>query len=153
MKRVSTYVFCALLVTCVAASALAQSSTATLRGKVTDASGATVAGAEVNAVSTTTGFVHTARSAANGSYLLAGLTPGTYNIVVAAPGSEPVQRELEVRVGQTVAVDFQLTNQLRVNEAITVVGNQMADTKATEIGTNVTPQQMEALPQNDRNFL
>jgi outer membrane receptor protein involved in Fe transport len=153
MKRVSTYVFCALLVTCVAASALAQSSTATLRGKVTDASGATVAGAEVDAVSTTTGFVHTTRAAANGSYLLAGLTPGTYNIVVAAPGSEPVQRELEVRVGQTVDVDFQLTNQLRVNEAITVVGNQMADTKATEIGTNVTPQQMEALPQNDRNFL
>src|SRR5512132_1181062 len=131
----------------------AQSTTATIRGKVTDSSGNSVANAEINAVSTTTGFVNTVNSSADGGYVLGGLKPGVYNVVVAAPGSEPLQRELEVRVGQTIDLDFQLTGTLTVSEAITVVGNQLADTKATEIGTHVTPQQIEALPQSHRNFL
>lgn len=131
----------------------AQSTTATIRGKVTDATGNGVGNAEINAVSVTTGFVNTVTSAPDGAYVLGGLRPGVYNVVVAASGSEPLQRELEVRVGQTIDLDFQLTGTLVVSEAITVVGNQLADTKATEIGTNVTPQQIEALPQSDRNFL
>ncbi|MFL6245289.1 MAG: TonB-dependent receptor domain-containing protein [Thermoanaerobaculia bacterium] len=131
----------------------AQSTTATIRGKVTNASGNGVGDAEVNAVSTTTGFVNTVKSGPDGSYVLGGLRPGVYNVIVAAPGSEPLSRELEVRVGQTVDLDFELSGTLVVSEAITVVGNQLADTKATEIGTNVTPQQIEALPQSDRNFL
>jgi carboxypeptidase family protein/TonB-dependent receptor-like protein len=148
---VIAFVVLSLLV--VALPLAAQSTTATIRGKVTDASGNSVGNAEVNAVSTTTGFVNTVNSSSDGSYVLGGLRPGVYNVIVAAPGSEPLQRELEVRVGQTIDLDFQLSGTLVVSEAITVVGNQLADTKATEIGTNVTPQQIEALPQSDRNFL
>ncbi|HKS24240.1 MAG TPA: carboxypeptidase regulatory-like domain-containing protein [Thermoanaerobaculia bacterium] len=142
-----------LLVTLVAAGALAQATTATLRGKVTDDGGRGIANAEINAVSTATGFVHTVHSSPDGSYLLAGLPPGAYNIVVAAPGREPLQRELEVRLGQVLDVNFTLTGTLTLSEAVTVVGNQVVEMKATEAGTNVTPQQIEALPQPDRNFL
>jgi outer membrane receptor protein involved in Fe transport len=131
----------------------AQSTTATLRGKVTDDSGKGIAGAEINAVSTTSGFVHTTHSTSDGSYLLPGLTPGTYNVIVAAPGREPEQHDLEVRVGQLIDANFRLTGQLVVSEAITVVGNQVVDMKSTETGTNVTPQQIDALPQPERNFL
>ncbi|HEY6140835.1 MAG TPA: TonB-dependent receptor [Thermoanaerobaculia bacterium] len=142
-----------LLVSLVAAGALAQSTTATLRGKVTDDGGRGIANAEINAVSTTSGFVHTVHSSSDGSYLLAGLVPGTYNVVVAAPGREPLQRDLEVRIGQVLDVNFTLTSALTLSEAVTVVGNQVVEMKATEAGTNVTPQQIEALPQPDRNFL
>ena len=145
--------FILLVVSLVAAGALAQATTATLRGKVTDGGGRGIANAEINAVSTTTGFVVTVKSASDGSYLLAGLVPGTYNIVVAAPGREPVQREMDVHVGQVLDVNFALTGTLTLSESVTVVGNQVVEMKATEAGTNVTPQQIEALPQPDRNFL
>jgi Carboxypeptidase regulatory-like domain/TonB-dependent Receptor Plug Domain/TonB dependent receptor-like, beta-barrel len=142
-----------LLFSLAAAGALAQATTATLRGKVADDGGRGIANAEINAVSTTTGFVHTVKSAADGSYLLAGLVPGTYNVIVAAPGREPLQRDLEVRVGQVLDVNFTLTGTLTLSEAVTVVGNQVVEMKATDASTNVTPQQIEALPQPDRNFL
>ena len=142
-----------LLISLVAAGALAQATTATLRGKVTDDGGRGIANAEINAVSTTTGFVHTVHSSSDGSYLLAGLPPGAYNIVVAAPGREPVQRELEVRLGQVLDVNFTLTGTLTLSESVTVVGNQVVEMKATDAGTNVTPQEIDALPQPDRNFL
>ncbi|PYQ51598.1 MAG: hypothetical protein DMF59_07450, partial [Acidobacteria bacterium] len=78
-----------------AGSALAQSATtATLRGKITNAQGNAVANAEINAVETQTGFVHTVNSRSDGSYTLAGLTPGLYNIVVAAPGYEPKSQDI-----------------------------------------------------------
>jgi outer membrane receptor for ferrienterochelin and colicin len=153
MRRTFSLFLAALLAAVLAASAFAQSTTATLRGKVTDDGGRGIANAEINAVSTTTGFVHTVHSSSDGSYLLAGLVPGTYNIVVAAPGREPAQRDLTVHVGQVLDVNFTLTGTLTLSESVTVVGNQVVEMKATETGTNVTPQQIEALPQPDRNFL
>ena len=40
-----------------------------------------------------------------------------------------------------------------LTEAITVVGAAAVETRTSEVATNVTPQQIENLPQNDRNFL
>ena len=142
-----------LITTLITATAGAQSSTATIRGKVVSDRGASISGAEVNAVGTATGFVHTVITAADGSYTLGGLTPGTYNLIVAAPGFEPKTETLTVRVGQSVDMDLRLTNTAVLAESITVVGNQVIDTRTPEAATNVTPQEIEALPQNDRNFL
>jgi hypothetical protein len=151
MRRTFTIVLFALLIT---ATALAQSSTsATVRGKVTNASGAPVAGAEINAVSTTSGFVRTTKSTADGSYTLAGLTPGEYNIVVAASGFDPVSQTVTVLVGQSLEMNVQVTGTAIVREEITVVGNQAVETKTSEVATNVTTHQIENLPQDDRNFL
>ena len=153
MKRTFQSLLFALLAGVIALPSLAQSSTATIRGKVTNERGAALGGAEINAISPTTGFVHTVKAAADGTYLLAGLTPGEYNLVVAAAAYEPRSQTVTVRVGQTIELNLVLSPTAVVNESITVVGNQLIDTKATEIGTNITPQQIEALPQYDRNFL
>ena len=144
-----------LLLSLVAAgSAFAQSaSTATMRGKITNPQGNAVANAEINAVGTSTGFVHTVNSRADGTYTLAGLTPGLYNIVVAAPGYEPKSQDVTVLVGQTLDVNIRMSPTAVLSESITVVGTQAVETKTSEIATNVTTQQMEALPQDDRNFL
>jgi len=142
-----------LLVLFCAGSAIAQTSTATIRGKITNERGSSVPNAEVNAVGTTTGFVKTVHSNADGGYLLAGLTPGEYQIVVAASGYEPRNETITVLIGQNVDMNLRLTPTAVLSESITVVGNQIVDTKSTEIATNVTPQQIDALPQFDRNFL
>jgi outer membrane receptor protein involved in Fe transport len=137
-----------------AATTLAQTSTtATLRGKVTNDAGSPVANAEINAVNTATGFVKTVTSRSDGAYSLAGLSPGTYNLVVAATGFEPRSQTLTVLVGQSLELDFRVSATAVLKESITVVGNQAVETRTSEIATNVTTQQIENLPQDDRNFL
>jgi hypothetical protein len=58
-----------------------------------------------------------------------------------------------VLIGPTLEMNFRLTPDLVLLESITVVGATAVETETSEIATNVTPRQMESLPQNDRNFL
>jgi hypothetical protein len=142
-----------LLVAAIAISAGAQTTTATIRGKVTNERGSSVANAEINAVNTATGFVVTTHTRPDGSYQLGGITPGELNVVVAAPGYEPRSQTMRILVGQNIDANLVLSPTAVVNESITVVGNQLIETRTSEAATNVTPQQIENLPQNERNFL
>jgi len=145
--------FLLLIASVIALPIFAQTTTATIRGKVVNQSGNTVSNAEINAVSTSSGFVTTVHSRADGSYTLAGLTPGEYNIIVAAQGYEPRSQTVTVSVGQTLDANLSISPTALVTESITVVGNQLIETRSSEIGTNVSKQQIENLPQDNRNFL
>ncbi|HEY0510749.1 MAG TPA: TonB-dependent receptor [Thermoanaerobaculia bacterium] len=154
MTRTLKPFLCALLLGALAIAAVAQSSsTATIRGKVTNDSGATPADARIEAVGTASGFVRTAAAGPDGSFQLAGLTPGEYNITVSATGFEPRTQKVTVLVGQNLNVTFVLTPTAVLNESITVIGEQAVDMRTSEASTNVTTQQIENLPQDDRNFL
>jgi len=151
MRRTFLFFAVALLL---ATTVFAQTSTtATIRGKVTNDAGSGVANAEINAVNAGSGFVKTVHSGPDGAYTLAGLSPGTYNIVVAASGFEPKSQDITVLVGQSLDMDLKVSTTAVLKETITVVGNQAVETRTSEIATNVTTQQIENLPQDDRNFL
>src|SRR5687767_2056843 len=136
-----------------AAPAHAQVSTATIQGTVTDASGV-LPGASVTAREVTSGFTHEATSEADGSFTLAGLRPGRYEITVAVSQYKPEVKTVEVLVGQTVTLNFRINPDVVVTESVTVVGDtRLVDTRTSEITTNVTQEQMRYLPQNSRNFL
>lgn len=141
-----------LVLLLVAAPGVAQTSTATLRGKLTDASGAPVGGAEINAINQATGFNHQAISRSDGTYLLGGLAPGSYTIAAASAAYEPQTYELTFLVGQNAELNFAMAAATALSEAITVVGDQVVET-THEVATNVTRDQIEDLPQNNRNFL
>src|SRR5437762_4267692 len=117
MRRTLQYLCFALLAGLVAASAFAQATTATLRGKVTNDHGGTLGNAEINAVSTSSGFVRTVKADANGAFNLAGLTPGEYNIVVAAPAYEAKSETVRVLLGQNLDMNFVLTPTAVINES------------------------------------
>ncbi|HEY0556384.1 MAG TPA: TonB-dependent receptor [Thermoanaerobaculia bacterium] len=153
MKRTLQSFLLALIIGALAVAAVAQSTTANVRGKVTDGSGAVLSGATVTAVSTASGFVKTATAGADGAFQLGGLNPGEYKISVAAQGFETRSETVTVLLGQNVNVTFELTPTSVVNESITVIGEQVVDMRTSEASTNVTPQQIENLPQDDRNFL
>src|SRR5437899_5357553 len=125
-----------LLVLCVlvlyAGAIMAQSSTATIRGKVTNERGNALANAEINAVGTQTGFVKTVNSRSDGAYSLAGLTPGEYQIVVAAPGYDPRNETVTVLIGQNLEMNLRLSPTAVLSESITVVGSQAVETKTNE---------------------
>src|SRR5204863_9392871 len=143
-----------LLVAFAAVAAFGQSSTAaTIRGKVTNDQGQPLANAEINAVSTQSGFVKTVHSGPDGAYTLAGLTPGEYNVVVAAPGFDAISQTITVLVGQSLEMNPRVSATMVLRESITVVGNQAVETKTSEVATNVTTHQIENLPQDNRNFL
>ena len=133
--------------------AAAQLSTATVRGTVT-AEARSQVGATVTATNTETGQVTRTTTRADGSYTLVGLAPGSYKVDVAAPGFGGQSQSLTVLVGQTVELDAALTapGTAQLN-TVTVFGSQGADRKTSEVGTNVTQRQIDALPQNSRNFL
>jgi hypothetical protein len=88
----------------------AQSGTSSaLTGSINDATGAVVPNATVKATEVRTGAARTARSNAEGRFLLAQVNPGTYRITVEAEGFGPAQSQPStVAVGQTVAVNFTL---------------------------------------------
>lgn len=154
MRRTFSYIVgVALLMAAIALPAAAQLTTATIRGKVTNANGTALPAAEIDAVNTASGFVKTVQSGPDGSYTMAGINPGEYNLVIAAPGFQARNETVRVLVGQNIEMNFVMTPDAVMNQNITVVGNQLVETRTSEAATNVTPQQIESLPQGDRNFL
>jgi hypothetical protein len=143
------------LALCVAGlgQAAAQGTTATVRGTVRDEAGAPVPGATIAAVETEAGYRRTAVSQQDGGYTLAGLQPGSYRFTVSGMGRQTESRILRVLIGQTLAVDFVMQPQALALEGLTVTAGQAVDTRTSEVATNVTREQMETLPQPDRNFL
>jgi hypothetical protein len=134
----------------------AQTTTATITGVVTDNTGA-LPGAMVTAVNTESGFRTEAVCGPDGAFRLSGLQPGTYDIKVSSQAFKEQTRTVQVLIGQTVAADFRLTFEGVYVENVAVVGNaqtqRLLDTRAPEIATNITQEQIELLPQSSRNFL
>lgn len=143
----------------VAPVVLAQTTTATIRGRV-NADSAPAPNARITATNTANGAVRRVATDANGNYALAGLQPGTYRIDVDAAG-KTTSRVVSVQVGQAATLDLQaggLPEAGAVADAttldtVTVVGTALIETKTSEVATNVTTQQIATLPQNSRNFL
>jgi outer membrane receptor protein involved in Fe transport len=134
-------------------TALAQTTTSTIRGLVTSATGEPIGGVDVVATNVRSGFTHSTTSRANGSFVLGGLTPGPYNVLVASEAYEMATEQVTVLIGQTLDLNFRMTPTAVLTESITVVGGQLIDSRSPEVSTNVSEAQIESLPQNDRNFL
>lgn len=133
-----------------ATSAMAQSTTGSIGGTVTDASGAPVAGATVTATNEGTNAQSSATTAANGRYILNGLRPAAYTIRVDAGGAA-IEQRVTVGIGQSATLD--LAPQAE-GDAIVVTGTRaLGESKTSEIATNVSEEQIRQLPQTDRNFL
>jgi hypothetical protein len=131
----------------------AQLSSATVRGSVTAETKAQP-GATVTATNTANGQVTRTTSRADGSYVLVGLAPGSYKIDITAPGYATRTEKLTVLIGQTVDLDVPLvTAGVAQLNTVTVVGTAVQDRMTSEVGTNVSPKQIESLPQVTRNFL
>jgi hypothetical protein len=131
----------------------AQTSTGSIRGTVTDSAGAPLAGAEVIALNTASGVQRNAATNSRGFYSLAGLTPASYQLTVRQIGSAPVQRTVQVQVGQVLTIDFRLAPTTVQLQEVVVVAAPTVETRTSEVATNVTQAQIERLPTPSRNFL
>jgi outer membrane receptor protein involved in Fe transport len=143
---------CLFVLTCATAGpAGAQLEGATLRGRVSAPEGPR-AGVEVTAINVATGQVRRATTGADGRYVMVDLRPGDYEVQVGA-AAEPQQ--ITVRVGQTATIDFDVggAGPGQGIEEIVVTGTQVELFDGGAVGTSVTPELMDRLPQVNRNFL
>jgi hypothetical protein len=149
----ATLLFTLLFALFMVQDSAAQNVTGTVRGRVLNESGAAVSAATVTARNVASGVMRTSLSNAQGAYVLAGLPPGTYEISVDMIGYSAPPRSVRVLIGQSLSVDLSMQQQAVQLEAVTAVGTRTTETRTSEIATNVTQEQIESLPQSDRNFL
>jgi len=114
----SRILFLPLLVITLASVAFGQASSGTLRGQVTDPSGAVIPGVTVSA-QPATGQTRTAQTDGQGMYEFTGLAPGTYTISAAAKGFSTFQQDIAVAATQQTRLNVQLQIQVE-QEHVTV---------------------------------
>jgi hypothetical protein len=125
---------------------------ATLTGAVTDSTGGVLPGVTVTALHEASGNTFLAVSDERGTFRFPVRT-GTFRVSVELSGFAAADRRIEVLVGQTAVVAFEMAP-ATLQEAITVSGTSpLIDTVSSTLGSNVDPRQMQELPLNGRNFV
>jgi len=134
--------------------ALAQQPTAEIRGLITDASGAAVPDAAIEAVNPSTGLHREVSSNESGNYVFSILPPGNYRMNVKRQGFETTTRnDIELTVGQVARLDFNLNigNTTEILEVKGIAALLESDTAST--GQLIATKPINDLPLNGRNFL
>ena len=129
------------------------SSTGTIQGTVSDASGGRIAQALIVIVNTATSRRSTASSDAEGRFVLDLLPPGDYSARVEAPGMSPQETpQLHVDVGGTTQLDFRLSV-AGAQETLTIsAAPALVDTKPSAVSTLLDPRAIQDFPLNGRRF-
>ncbi|MEO6802917.1 MAG: carboxypeptidase regulatory-like domain-containing protein [Granulicella sp.] len=146
-------VFLALLVTTLATvSAVAQLSTATLFGAVTDPSGAVIPGATVTLTQTDTNFVRTATTKGDGSYREEFLPVGPYTVKVTSQGFKELDRSgLKLSVMQSAELNLSLETG-GTSETVTVTADvPLVNLGSATLGRTVDNVEIDNLPLVNRN--
>jgi hypothetical protein len=100
--------FIGLIFIFIASSVFAQTAPGTVRGQVTDPTGAVIPGATVS-VKAGNGNVVSTQTTDQGAYELKGLTPGPYSLTASAPGFAPSQaQDISVAAGQLQLLNIKL---------------------------------------------
>lgn len=133
--------------------AIAQVTTGTIVGTVTDPSGLGVPGATIRVRNTDQGTELAYQTDSSGYYRAPFLIPGNYQVTVAKSGFRTdVRSGIVLQVDQQARVNFQLTvgqvtETLNVNETAPLV-----ESESSTLGQVINEQAVEALPLNGRNF-
>ena len=134
MRNSRSFVFwlpaAALLLT----SSFGQSSTGTVKGVLTDDSGAVIPAATV--IITGNGTQKLVQSQRDGSYTFLGLPPADYTVSVAFPGFTPFSKAITLNAGGTVEIPIQMS--IRTEKQEITVKAELGPTVSVEPDNNAT---------------
>src|SRR6516225_4254008 len=153
MQKKSTVLVGCLVIGLTLARLEAQTQNAAISGTVTDATGAVLAGAAVQARNVGTGISQSAMSDEQGRFRMPDLQIGDYEVQAARSGFQTVvHKGITLNVGSQLVVDFTLPVG-QAQQTVTVQGEvSVVDTQSTAVGALVESKQMRDLPLNGRNF-
>ena len=123
-----------------------------ITGEVRDQSGAIAPNAAVTATNTATNVSRSTLTNASGVYSFPELTPGRYQVKVAATGFANAVTNLELQVQQTARVDFVLQVGSASQTVEVAAGVEMLNTENATVGTVIEEKRISELPLNGRNF-
>ena len=143
---------CALLAV-TTSSAFAQTQTAILRGYVRGPGGTPIEGVQVSARNVENNITRGTLTNAAGFYYLAGLRPGRYEVSARRVGFEPQLRSVTLQIGATTDLVITTSEAVAQLAEVRVQAAPAATAKTSEVGTNISREQIENLPNFERNFL
>ncbi len=133
--------------------AQADVSTATLKGTVTDSSGAVAPGATVLVKDKARGIERKAVSGDDGSYLISLLPPGDYEVRGTKQGFKSfVAPQLTTTVGETFVLDIKLEIGQVSEEMIVEASVQQVEVERTQQANTISERVVDNLPNISRDF-
>lgn len=134
------------------ASAQQQSINGSIRGSITDPSGAPVAGVAVTVKNLDTGFTREVMTAGDGVYLAPNLPIGVYSVSTAAAGFAPfLQTGVTLNAGLDATVNQQLKLGSVATELQVTADAPIVETARFDLGRTITADETENLPLTSRN--
>ncbi|MGA8313028.1 MAG: carboxypeptidase regulatory-like domain-containing protein [Terriglobales bacterium] len=142
-----------LIVVLAGANVFAQQITGSIRGTVSDPSGAVVDAAAVTANQTETGLTRTATTDRTGAYVLLELPVGHYQLQVEAKGFQRyVQQGIILNVNETATIPVRLAVGAQTQQVDVMADAQLIQGTVTSLGKTVSEREVLDLPLNGRNF-
>jgi hypothetical protein len=131
----------------------AQVADAVIEVAAVDASGGALPGVTVTLTRPDTGYQHTVVTDSVGVARGLALPPGSYTVRIELAGfATVVEEHVVVRVGQIARLGVTM-KVAQLAETVNVVGQaSLVDIFKTDSSTNIVPEQIEALPVQDRDF-
>jgi hypothetical protein len=150
MRRLNLFfaIYCLL---CSAAVTVAQTSTSSLRGDVTDPSGAAVVGAQVSLKNPSTGFSTLRATDSTGEYRFLGVPSGTYTVSVTAKGFATQCTVVELLVNQPATQSFSLSVEALETVVQVSAESQGLNRVDASMGDAVSAATIQSLPMEGRN--
>jgi hypothetical protein len=144
----------ALALCLTAASVLAQQGAAELRGRVTDDQGAALPGVTIVIKHQESGIFRRASTTGDGSYYLAGVLPGPYELSAELSGFKRVsRRDVKLEVGKTSTIDLSMQVGGLTEELTVTAESPIVDITSKEVGGNITDRELTDLPSINRNYI
>src|SRR5579863_5036093 len=126
---------------------------ASIKGTVTDASGAPLPSAAVTAVDLETGATRATTTDDAGHYLVLALAVGQYEVRVTKPGfQDAIRTGIRLVIGQEASVDLTLQVSSVKSEIRVTADAPIVSTTTKDISGLVGEQQVKDLPLNGRSF-
>jgi len=147
---------CALLALAASPPAAAAQETlnyASASGRVVDATGAAVAGAQVAARHTETNVTGTTTTAPDGRFRFPYLRVGVYDITVRLNGFAPATRRITLTVGAAFDLPITLSVASVETHVNVTAASPMLELSRSQIAGTISEAEVKTLPMNGRNFL
>jgi Carboxypeptidase regulatory-like domain/TonB dependent receptor len=136
-----------------AGSAPAQQFSASIRGTVTDETGAVVSNTKVTAIQPETGLQRTSSSDSQGVYVVVELPVGHYRVEAEAKGFKKyVQEGISLDVNQSATVAIHLVVGTATQQIEVKADALMIESTSTSLGKTVGEREVLDLPLNGRHF-
>ena len=143
-----------LVVVCVFTVASFGQTTASIKGMVTDATGAAIVGAKVTVKNMNTGLERTTQTNSAGDYEVPALPPGQYSVRIESKGFETQQANgVTIQVSQNTIQNFGL-KVASSSEVVTVEATApVIEATTMTVGQTIDQRTVQELPLNGRHFV